>query len=125
MRQIYPFKKLLPAVTQKYKNRFEKQLEKEMSAFFLKAKTTPDDLFTFLDLDQIGATANIFMKPNFPYWLRYCTLYNFNAKEKVDIFPILFEYFDKEWILRSFKSFDSTEDLKSEMKDAGFASYIK
>ena len=96
-----------------------------MSAFFLEAKKTPINLFTILKLNKFGATANLFTMLIFRYWLRYCTLYNFNAKEKVKILPILFKYYGKERILNGFISSDSTEDLKDEMNSAGFASYIK
>ena len=57
--------------------------------------------------------------------MRYCTLYNSDAEEKVEILPILFEHYGKERMLRSFISSDSTEDLKGEMIKNGFASYIK
>ena len=123
--ECYPFKTLLESVTWGRQNQFEKQLENEMSALYLKAKTTPIKFFTFLKLDKFGAMANLFTKPTFRYWLRYCTLYNSDPKVEVKILPILFKHYGKERILRSFISSDSTEDLKDEMNSAGFASYIK
>ena len=111
--------------TGKKENKLELEFAKDMVAYYKQANTTLDDLFTLLELDKIGAKVNLFKKPTFRYWLRYCTLYNSEAKVEVEILPILFEYYDKERILRSFISSDSTEDLKDEMIKNGFASYIE
>ncbi|CAI5729779.1 unnamed protein product [Peronospora effusa] len=93
----YSMDDLFTAIRKAPNNEVALRVEDEIKEFWLSEHHTPDDAFTFFNLDKTKDT--LFDDPSFPFWTSYFTYYNSKVPEtsKVSLDVVLEKYLRPYW----------------------------